>query len=222
MVNAKPAARICKEHLGPVIKRKRDCRKCDKTFYLKKGTKKPPSLCPACLKKEAARADAVREKKLEKANELIGIDLTISSAKIKIKSAGMELKPGIYNFYKCGHVSIHGTKSINKTLKSKTFTCCPDCRNPSIEKSSFLTKFKLYKCGCGEIKETLTSASVCKKHHRPITLSDKLKGFDIHRRGSYCTGGPACQALNELHCDGCRTYIPIIKGVDPERLGYFI
>lgn len=50
----------------------------------------------------------------------------------------------------------------------------------------------------------------------------QARKFTIHRRGDYCSLMVSCfNSKTKPACDGCLEYVPIFKGVDPERLGYW-
>jgi hypothetical protein len=206
--------KMCKEHKGLVTKRKRNCPDCEKDFIFDTYGK-APDRCPACAKTRHAEM---------KNRRYLAVKSVISTthAKKKIIAAGLLLKPGIYNFYKCGHVSHHTTREATlKLIDGFMVSCCQVCENPTKEKSGFLVKFKLYDCGCGEVGEKLTPMNKCKKHSSPKNISD-YSGWSIDKRGDYCSGVMACKIMNSLNCDGCKTYIPIIKGIDPEIRGYAV
>lgn len=49
----------------------------------------------------------------------------------------------------------------------------------------------------------------------------RKKPWSFDPRGDYCTGMMACKMVGVLNCHDCGRFVPIFRGVDPERLGYW-
>ena len=204
----------CIEHGGMVTHRKRACPDCGNNFIFNTEGK-PPDRCPPCA---VARKVTLKRKRYLSSKSVI----SVNHAKKKILDAELSLEPGIYNFYKCGHVAYHTTREATlKLIDGYMVSCCQVCDNPTKGKNGFLVKFKLYDCGCGEIGMKLTSLNKCKKCNTPKNVAD-YSGWSIDKRGDYCSGVMACKIMKTLSCDGCKTFIPIFKGVDPEIRGYAV
>lgn len=204
----------CKQHNGIVTHRKRTCPDCEKDFLFKTDGKAPERCLPCAI---------IRKVVLKKQRYLSTIPvISVMHAKKKIIAAGLSLEPGIYNFYKCGHVAYHTTrKDTLKLIDGFMVSCCQICKNPTKEKSGFMVKLKMYDCGCCEVGIKITSLNKCKKCNTPKNVAD-YSGWSIDKRGDYCSGVMACKIMKTLNCTGCKTFIPIIKGIDPEIRGYTV
>lgn len=114
----------------------------------------------------------------------------------------------------------HGGQVAHKERK------CLDC--------DFIIKFNGVKVSyrCEAHKKTAKQARSARSHKKAkknkprgsVLTAEKramLNQFNGNPRGSYCTGYEACNICKTLNCAGCKTFIPIIKGVDPEIRGYY-
>jgi hypothetical protein len=81
---------------------------------------------------------------------------------------------------------------------------------------------KKSKKGCTKRSNQKNKAAGTREKYTAVEAQSKLDSFNVHPRGGYCLESKVCHLLKALECDGCKAFIPIIKGVDPERMGYFV
>jgi len=217
-----PGHRVCVHHKGMVVATRKECRHCG-NFFEAPVKNVRCFVCPTCREKIESEKEVKRAKRLETRGKLAKRRISPEKDNLIIycMSCGCDLREHELVRIKEG-VSCRKHEGSRVVSRKKE---CLDCGSV----------FPIGKFGKGFVRcfECAEKYKALQKMSRrvggaiapvaaAVRANSKYHAWEVDKRGSYCRYLLSCRGLGCLNCAGCTEFSAIFRGVDPEKLGYWV